>query len=170
MITAEQIGRRVRRLSREIDEDYSQGTLHVVGVRENSCTFVADFVRLLHCPVVCSFLSVATEDCSWHGFPLRHITCTPRPAVENKDVLLVDGILQTGVTLEFLLSSVQSRGPKSARTAVLIEKSNYKRAGNVPDYVGFKTREDFLVGYGIACEGTYRELPYIGALERPAPR
>lgn len=167
VFTEDQIQRRVSQMAAKISRDYRHRTLHLVGLLETSFIFIADLIHLLRISLVCHFLRVVTEDRSWHGVPLRQITYSPRLDLQGKDVLLVDGVLQTGVTLDFLLRSIQGQSPHSLRTAALVEKTHEKKVGVAADYVGFKTRTKFrfLVGYGLGQNGEYCNLPYIADLE-----
>lgn len=167
IFTEDQIQRRVSEMAAKINRDYRDRTLHLVGLLETSFVFIADLLYLLRIPLVCHFLRVAMEDCSWHGIPLRQITYSPRVDLCGRDVLLVDGILKTGVTLDFLRRSLQGQSPHSLRIAALIEKAHEKKVSVSADYVGFKSRRKFrfLVGYGLGREGKYLGLPYIAEMD-----
>jgi hypoxanthine phosphoribosyltransferase len=165
IFTESQIQSRVAEMADRVSRDYHNRTLHLVGLLENSFVFLSDFTRLLHVKLVCHFLRVTMKDRSWHGLPLREITFTPNIPVRGKNVLLVDGVLQTGVTLDFLIHSIQDQEPSSLRTAALIEKTTQRKIGVKPDYVGFRTRKEFLVGYGLGLEGEYMNLPYLAEIE-----
>ncbi|HLI30805.1 MAG TPA: phosphoribosyltransferase family protein [Terriglobia bacterium] len=158
-----QIQRRVAQMARSINRDCRGQTLHLVGILENSFVFVADLIRLLAVPVVCHFLRAVVHDRTWRGIPVRQIGYWPGVDLRGKDVLLVDGVLETGVTMDFLLNSIHGQNPSSIRTAALIEKVHYKKVGITPDYVGFATQRGYLVGYGLGRSGRYQNLPYIAA-------
>lgn len=158
------IQKRVAQLARSINRDYRGRTLHLVGVLENSFVFVADLIRLLAVPVTCHFLRAVVHNRMWRGIPIRQISYWPGVDLHGKDVLLVDGVLETGVTTDFLLSSIQGQNPSSLRTAALVEKIHHKKVGVAPDYVGFATRNSYLAGYGLGYDGRYQNLPYIGAV------
>ena len=158
------IHKRVARMAHSIDRDYYGRTLHLVGQLENSFVFVADLIRMLKVPVTCHFLRSVVHDRTWHGIPIRQISYWPGVELHGKDVLLVDGVLETGVTMDFLLNSIQGQNPSSVRMAALIEKVHHKKVSVAPDYVGFETRKSYLVGYGLGHAGRYRNLPYIAAI------
>lgn len=162
--TEKQIQKRVRQLADQINRDYQGRTLNVVGILENCFMFMADLVRLLKIPVICHFVKAEIHDSSSGGVALREILYTPRVTATGKDILLVDGILQSGVTLEHLYHSILGRQPNSVRTATLIEKTDERKVGMVTNYLGFKTTEKFLVGYGLGYQEKYRNLPYIARL------
>lgn len=158
------IRKRVAQMARSINRDYRGRTVHLVVVLENSFVFVADLIRLLAVPVTCHFLRAVVHNRTWRGIPIRQISYWPGVELHGKDVLLVDGVLETGVILDFLLNSIQGQNPRSVRTAALIEKIHHKKVGVVPDYVGFATRNSYLAGYGLGYAGRYQNLPYIGAI------
>jgi len=161
-----QIQKRVGELARQIDRDYKGKTLHVVGILEDCFIFMADLVRRLTIPVVCHFLKGEIHDSSAGATAQREITYTPTVEAAGRDVLLVNGILQSGLTLDHLYGYVLGQNPSSVRTASLIEKSGERRVEVSTDYVGFKTREKFLVGYGLGYEKKYRNLPFVARLAK----
>jgi len=161
-----QIRKRVRELAKQIDRDYKGKTLHVVGILEDCFIFMADLVRHLTIPVVCHFLKAEIHDTSAGTTAVREIMYTPKVEAAGRDVLLVDGILQSGLTLDHLYSYVLGQNPSSVRTASLIEKSGERRVDVSTDYVGFKSKEKFLVGYGLGYQEKYRNLPFVARLAR----
>lgn len=166
LYTESQVRGRVSQIAERINHDYRKKTLHLAGLLNNSFVFMADLTRQIRIPLVCHFLHVTTKDRTWHGLPLREITYGPKAALTGKDVLLVDGVLQTGISLDFVIHSIQDQGPASLRTAALIVKTSARKVGVAPDYVGFRIPSKFLVGYGMGYEGEYLNLPYIAELRR----
>jgi hypoxanthine phosphoribosyltransferase len=162
----QQIQKRVRELAKQIDRDYKGKTLHVVGILEDCFIFMADLVRRLTIPVVCHFMKVEIHDTSAGATALREILYTSKVEAAGRDVLLVDGILQSGLTLDHLYGYVLAQNPSSVRTASLIEKSGERRVDVSTDYVGFKSQEKFLVGYGLGYEEKYRNLPFVARFAR----
>jgi hypoxanthine phosphoribosyltransferase len=161
-----QIQKRVCELAKQIDRDYKGKTLHVVGILEDCFIFMADLVRHLTIPVVCHFLKAEIHDTSAGTMAVREIMYTPKVEAAGRDVLLVDGILQSGLTLDHLYSYVLGQNPSSVRTASLIEKSGERTVDVSTDYVGFKSKEKFLVGYGLGYQEKYRNLPFLARFER----
>jgi hypoxanthine phosphoribosyltransferase len=159
-----QIQKRVRQLAKQIDRDYKGKTLHVVGILEDCFIFMADLVRSLTIPVVCHFMKAEIHDTSAGATAVREIMYTPKVEAAGRDVLLVDGILQSGLTLDHLYSYVLGQNPSSVRTASLIEKSGERTVDVSTDYVGFKSKEKFLVGYGLGYQEKYRNLPFVARL------
>lgn len=162
--TAQQIQQRVRALAAQINRDYQGKTLHVVGILENCFLFMADLVRALKMPVVCHFIKAEVHDASAGAVAVREIMYTPRVDATGRDVLLVDGILQSGVTLDHLVRYVMGQKPNSVRVAALIEKADEKKVDVRTEYLGFRTTAKFLVGYGLGFQEKYRNLPCIARL------
>lgn len=148
-------------MAAKINRDYQGRTLYVVGILENCFLFMADLVRGLKIPTVCLFLKAEVRDSTAGDAPVREIMYTPRVDATGKDILLVDGILQSGVTLDHLYRYMLAQNASSVRTASLVEKTNERKVDVPVDYVGFKNRGKFLLGYGLAYEGKHRNLPYI---------
>ena len=161
-----QIQKRVRELAKRIDRDYKGRTLHVVGILEDCFIFMADLVRSLTIPVVCQFMKAEIHDTSEGQTAVREIMYTPKVEATGRDVLLVNIILQSGLTLDYLHSYILGQEPRSVRTASLIEKTNERTVDVSTDYVGFRSKEKFLVGYGLGYQEKYRNLPFVARLAR----
>ncbi len=161
-----QIQKRVRELAKQINRDYKGKTLHVVGIMEDCFIFVADLVRSLTIPVICQFIKAEMHDTSAGRTAVREIMYTPKVEATGRDVLLVNIILQTGLTLDYLHRYILRQEPRSVRTASLIEKSGERKVDVSTDYVGFRSKEQFLVGYGLGYQEKYRNLPFVARLAR----
>ena len=161
VLTAKQIQKRVLGLAKQINHDYAGKTVHVVGVLENCFLFMADLVRALSMPAICHFVKAEIHDSAESGHKLREIMYTPRVEAAGKNILLVDGILQSGLTLDHLYRYFLGQNAESVRTATLIEKTDERKVDVPTDYVGFKIAKKFLVGYGLDFQGKYRNLPYV---------
>jgi hypoxanthine phosphoribosyltransferase len=133
---------------------------------EDGFVFMADLVRRLTIPVVCHFMKVEIRDTSAGATALREIMYTPKVEAAGRDVLLVNGILQSGLTLDHLYGYILTQKPSSVRTASLIEKSDERKVDVSTDYLGFKSKEKFLVGYGLGYQQKYRNLPFVARLAR----
>ena len=162
--TPNQIQKRVRELAQQMNRDYKGRTLHVVGILENCFLFMADLVRSLKMPVICQFIKAEVRDTSAGSVAVREIMYTPRVEAKGKDILLVEGILQSGVTLDHLYRYILGQTPNSVRTATLIEKTDERKVDVPTDYVGFKTTAKFLVGYGLGYQEKYRNLPCVARM------
>ena len=164
IFTQKQIEKRVHDLAVQVNRDFQGKTIHVIGILENCFLFMADLVRELKVPVICHFLKAETRDGSSGKVAVREIVYTPRVDVAGKDVLLVDGILQSGVTIDHLVRMLQAQHANSINVAELIEKTEELKVDIGTKYIGFKTQEKFLVGYGLGFQEKYRNLPYVASL------
>lgn len=164
VISQKQIQKRVRELARQIDQDYHGRTLHLVGVLDDCFIFVADLVRLLTIPVVCHFMNAVMRDTLAGSIAMREITYTPAVETEGQDVLLVNGILHTGLTLDYLYRYILGQSPSSVRILSFIEMSAARKVDIATDYVGFRGKKGYLVGYGLGYGQNYRNLPFVARL------
>lgn len=156
---------RVAQMGRIISRDHAGRTLDVVVILENALVFAADLIRHVSCPTVCHFVRVEVRDIQLGGYDRREIFFTPELDLRDRHVLIVDMVLHSGVTLDFLVKRVQETRPKSVRVAVLLNKERERRVDLKPDYVGFPVVSKHLVGYGLAGRhGWYRNLRYVGSL------
>ena len=147
-------------MARQISRDFQGKTLCAIGVLENSFIFMADLVRQLEVPVVCQFLKVESKQANANTTELFF---SPEPEVEGKDVLLIEVLVKSGVTSEFLLRNLMGRGASSVKLAVLLDKQSARCIALQPDYFGFLLNEAFVVGYGLGAPDVGRNLPFIAA-------
>ena len=165
VISAEQIQKRVREMGRQISDDYQGKTVHVLVILENSFMFMADLVRAMDVPLTCTFVKprYRTQGSSGQAEMLE-ILFSHDLDIKGKDVLLVEGLVHSGVTTEFLMSDLRARGAASVKLATLLDRQAARRVQLQPDYFGFLVDEAFLVGYGLgSSEQTHRNLPYLAA-------
>jgi len=156
--------KRVLELAGQINRDYKGKTLHVVGVLENCFMFMADLIRAINVPVYCYFLRTEIKDVTRGATATREIAYTPAVDAVGKDILMVEGILQSGMTMDHLYRYFLGQNPSSVRTAMLIEKTDERKIDVPTDYVGFKTTGGFLVGYGLGYQGKFKNLPRVATL------
>ena len=162
LITEPQIAGRVRELAREISAEYADKSLLVVGVLHGAYVFMADLVRQLTVPVRCAFVMLSSygDDTVTSGeVKLRLDLLRP---VDGEHLLVVDDIVDTGVSIAWLVEHLTAKNPASLRLCVLLDKPARRRVPIKIDYVGFEVPDRFVVGYGIDCADHPRELPYIG--------
>jgi len=164
VFTEQSIRKRVRELATKISRELEGKTLHVVGVLENSFVFTADLIRALKLPVYCSFVRADIRDSVAGGIATREITYTPPVDAAGKDILLVEGILQSGMTMDHLYRYLLGQNPSSLRTVALVEKTDERKVDVPMNHVGFRATGKFLVGYGLGYQGKHKNLPYIAAL------
>jgi len=163
VISADQIQKRVRELGRQVSDDYRGETVIALGILENGFMFMADLVRALEVPVVCTFIKPRYRQNQGEGAVLE-IQFSHELAIEGKHVLLVEGLVHSGVTTEYLMSDLRARGAASVKLATLLDRQSARRVPLQPDYFGFLVDDAFLCGYGLGSpEQTGRNLPYLAA-------
>jgi hypoxanthine phosphoribosyltransferase len=164
VISAEQIQKRVRELGRQISDDYRGETIVTLGILENAFIFMGDLVRAINVPVVCTFIKPRYQQTKRGDAPLLEIVFSHELEIENKNVLLVEGLIHSGVTTEFLMSDLRARRARSVKVVTLLDRQAARRVPLQPDYFGFLVDDAYLCGYGLGRpEQTGRNLPYVAA-------
>ncbi len=163
VISTEQIQKRVRELARQISVDYRDKTVHVLAVLENSFIFTADLVRAMEVPVICQFIKPRYSSKTENGAAgVLEIFFSQGPDIKNQHVLLVEGVVHSGITTEFLMSDFRSGVAASVKLVSLAVRQPARRVPLQPDYFGFLVDETVLTGYGMgSAEQTGRNLPYL---------
>ena len=166
VLTEEQIRNRVAELGAQISQqlagELDGQPLLVTAVLDNGFMFMCDLVRKLTLPVICQFLKLESRDLIEYGRERRQILHTPLTGIEGKNFLLVDAVLHTGLTLDYLVQQFRRKGARSVRTAVLIDRPEDRRVDVNADFWAFRLTDRFLVGYGMGHQELYRNLPYVG--------
>ena len=163
VIPAEQIQKRVRELARHISDDYQGKTVHALAVLENGFIFLADLVRAIEIPVICQFIKPRYRT-QFTGDQTRmmEIFFSHELEIKGQNVLLVEGLVHSGVTTEFLMNDLRARGAASVKLITLLDRQSARRVPLQPDYFGFLVDGAFLIGYGLGSpEQTSRNLPYL---------
>lgn len=161
VVSEKDIRTRVREMARQISKDYAGKTLHVVGVLEDCFVFMADLVRAMTIPVDCSFVRSQMRDNDAGSVHLREIMFIPPVEAADKELLIVQGVLQSGITLEHLCRMLMMQKPASLRIATFLDKADERKTDIPVDYAGFKLSGRFLVGYGLGVREQYRNLPFL---------
>ncbi len=160
----QQLAKRVDELGRAISKDYAGRALDVVIVLESSFLFAADLVRKISQPVICHFVRSEFRDVRTQGHELREVFFSAAPALKGRDVLVIDAVLNTGVTQDFLLKRLEESTPRSLKLAVLFDKPQARKVNLQPEYSGFAAASKGWVGYGLGGrDGAGRNLPYVTA-------
>lgn len=162
MISADQIAERVRQLAAQISADYAGKRPLVVGVLKGVWVFLADLVRQLTIPIRCDFVRVTSYGMGTQTSGQPQLLLDTLEPVAGADVLVVDDILDTGISIAWLLDHLRKKNPASLRLCVLLDKSERRRVPVAADYVGFTIPDRFVVGYGLDCGEQFRELPFVG--------
>lgn len=163
-ITTEQIQQKVKEIADKLTEKYKGEQVVAVCVLKGSFMFYSDLIRNIQGDVTCEFFGVS----SYHGTTSSgevKVTLDLTHPVEGKHLLLVEDIVDTGLTMNYLKTNLISRKPKSLTTVALLEKPDALKVQCEVDYTGFKIRNDFVVGYGLDYQGLYRNLPYIALVQ-----
>jgi hypoxanthine phosphoribosyltransferase len=166
LFSAEQIQKRVAEIARQVSKDYQDKSLNVVCVLENGFMFMADIVRQLEIPVICQFVRPEFKDTLKGSTATTEIFFTPEVEVTGRNILLIEALVQTGVTSEFLIRNFTSRGAATVKLAALLDKQSERKVSLTPDYLGFLLDEQYVVGYGLGAPQLGRNLPFIGSLAR----
>ena len=160
--TRQRLAKRVSEMGRAISRDYAGRTIDVVVMLENSFLFAADLVRQISRPVVCHFVRSHMRDVRMGGYERREIFFSAPPTIRGRDVLVMDAVLNTGVTQDFLMKRVEEGRPRSLRLAVLFDKPEARKVDLKPAYTGFAAASKEWVGYGLSSQrGLDRNLPYV---------
>jgi len=167
--TSQQLAQRVTALGRAISGDYGNRTLDIVVMLDNAFVFAGDLIRRISCPVVCHFVWAEIRDVQFGGHDQREIYFSRPPRLEKRDVLVIDAVVQSGLTQDFLLKRLQESRPRSLKLAALFDKPSERRVDLKPDYFCFAAASKYLAGYGLAGSlGWYRNVPYVGVQPRRA--
>jgi len=165
LLTTEQIQSKVIELAHRISNDYKGKELVMIGLLRGSFIFFADLVRHIKVPVVIDFLTASSYLQTTTTGEVK-IHCDIREDIENRDVIVVDDIIDTGISLNLVRERLLMRSPASLKICVLLDKED-RRVVDVPvDYVGYKIPDEFVVGYGLDYENHYRNLPHIAIFKR----
>jgi hypoxanthine phosphoribosyltransferase len=168
MISEEQINERVRELGAEISADYQGQTVLLVAVLRGAAIFLADLSRAMTVPVELDFMAVSSYGSSTKSSGVVRILKDLDEQIEDRNVLVVEDILDTGLTLKYLLKNLASRKPASLEVVTLLNKQGKQRVPISCKYSGFSVPDEFVVGYGLDFAERYRNLPYIGVLKPSA--
>jgi len=164
LITGGRIQRRIQALAVEIRKDFPGEPLHLVSVLKGGVFFLTDLARNIPGEVSFDFIAVSSYGEKTHSSGQMRLTRDLDSSIEGKTVIVVEDILDTGMTLQYLLRLFQQRKPKHLRVAVLLDKPERRIAAVHADYVGFSIPNEFVVGYGLDYAERYRNLPYVGVL------
>lgn len=165
MYSAEEIKTRVIELAKQIEKDYAGEELLVVAILKGASVFCADLIREINLDVRMDFMCVSSYGNSTNSSGTVKIIKDLDVDIENKNVLIVEDIIDSGLTLSNLVDALQTRKPKSLKLCTLLDKPERRKSNIKVDYVGFVIEDKFIVGYGIDYAEKYRNLPYIGIVE-----
>ncbi|HPD57301.1 MAG TPA: hypoxanthine phosphoribosyltransferase [Smithellaceae bacterium] len=162
----EDIEKRVRELARQISKDYAGRELIVIGILKGAFIFMADLIRVLSIPCTIDFVRCASYGTGSESSEKVVLTKDIETAIKDRDVLIVEDIVDTGLTLKYLVEWLKERSPRSLRVCALLDKRKRRKVPFEADYVGFTMDDGFLVGYGLDFGERYRFLPDIYVIKQ----
>ena len=165
MIPEYKIKSRLQELANEIAYDYRGKELTAICVLKGSYMFFADLIRLMDIPMSCEFMGLSSYGGRTSTSGEVKITLDLTEPVSGKHLLIVEDIVDTGLTMQYLLNQLKARKPASVKICTLLHKPEAKKVDVDLDYVGFKIKNEFVVGYGLDFDGRYRQIPYVGVLD-----
>ncbi len=161
LLTREEVEKRIKELAKEIEKDYCGKDLLVIGLLKGSIMFMSDLIKEMDLPVMIDFMSVSSYSGTTSTGVINVLKDTDI-SVKDKDVLIVEDIIDTGLTLSHVKKLLEDRGTKSLKICTLLDKPSRRTVEMKGDYVGFEIPDEFVVGYGLDYDQHHRNLPYVG--------
>ena len=168
LLSEDEIREKVRELGGKITADYKNSHLMLVTVLKGAVVFLADLMRQIDVPAEIDFMVVSSYGSGVKSSGVVKIVKDLDVPLAGKDILIVEDILDSGLTLSYIKELLESRGPRSIRIATLLDKPERRKANIAADYRGFEIPDEFVVGYGLDYDEDYRNLPFIGVLRPEA--
>ncbi len=168
LVTKEELQKRIMEMGEEISRDYIGKKLLVIGILKGAVPFMADLIRNIDVPLAYDFMAVSSYGADTHSSGVVRILKDLDRGLEGTHVLIVEDIVDTGLTLKYLKEILQGRNPLSIKIATLLDKPARRKVDLKPDYCGFEIPDEFVVGFGLDFDEHYRNLPYVGVLKPEA--
>jgi hypoxanthine phosphoribosyltransferase len=165
LVTSDELQRRVAELGAQISRDYAGRSLLLVGVLKGAVFFLSDLMRFIDIPVEVDFMAVASYGSATDSSGVVRILKDLDAAIEGRDVLIVEDIVDSGLTLQYLMRNLGSRNPRTLEVCALLTKPERRKVDLPTRYVGFEIADRFVVGYGLDYAERHRNLPFVAALE-----
>jgi len=165
LVDEDQIKRKVAELGAKITEDYRGKDLVLVGILKGAVIFMSDLVRNIKMPIGMDFMAVSSYGRSSTSTGEVRIIKDLESSVENKDIIIVEDIIDTGYTLAYLTDNIRKRGARSVKVCTLLDKPERRKVDVPVDYPGFEIPDEFVIGYGLDYAEMGRNLPYVAALK-----
>lgn len=165
MISAEKIAARVKEIGLQIERDYQNKDLVLLGVLKGSYIFISDLARSIDLPLAVDFIGLSSYGEATESSGVVKITSDLSKPIEGKHVVIVEDIVDTGLTMRYLLDNLATRHPASVKLCTLLHKPLRARTRIPIDYLGFQIEDRFVVGYGLDAAEKYRNVPFIGAMK-----
>jgi hypoxanthine phosphoribosyltransferase len=165
LFTADQIAARVKQLGQQIQRDYESKDLVLLGVLKGSFLFISDLARAIDLPLSVDFIGLSSYGEATESSGVVKITSDLSKPIEGKHVLVIEDIVDTGLTMRYLLDNLATRHPTSVKLCALLNKPSRARTTIPIDYLGFQIEDRFVVGYGLDAGEKYRNVPFIGVMK-----
>lgn len=162
LISEEEIAKRVKELGVQLTEDYKGKDLMVVGILKGCMLFLSDLVRAIDLPLTMDFMVVSSYGNATKSSGVVRIIKDLEREIEGKDVLIVEDIVDTGLTLSYLIENLKTRNPNSVKVCSLLDKPERRKVHVDIEYIGFRIPDEFVIGYGLDYAEVYRNLPFVG--------
>ena len=164
LVQADELQHRIREMAAEVSRDYAGKDLLLIGVLKGAVLFLADLIRELEIPCEVDFMAVSSYGSSTDSSGVVRILKDLDAPLEGRDVLIVEDIVDSGLTLQYLMRTLEARGPASLEVCALLTKPDRRQVETPARYVGFEIPDKFAIGYGLDFDERYRNLPYVAAL------
>ncbi len=164
LVSRRRLAARAAQLGAQISADYAGQELHMVGILKGATIFMADLARALSIPATFDFMAISSYGAGSQSSGVVRFLKDLDEGIEGRHVLIVEDIVDTGLTLHYLRESLAARRPASLAVAVALDKSSRRQVAVPVEYVGFRIPDAFVVGYGLDYAGSFRNLPYVGIL------
>jgi hypoxanthine phosphoribosyltransferase len=167
LVPEETLSRRVKELAAQVSEDFAGRDVLLIGVLKGAVFFLSDLMRALTVDCEVDFMAISSYGSATKSSGVVRILKDLDTAIEGRHVLIVEDIVDSGLTLQYLLRNLAARAPASLEVCALLIKPGARRVDTTPKYVGFELPDEFVVGYGLDHAERYRNLPYVAALKQP---
>jgi len=165
LLSEEQIKAKVQEIGQRISDDYFGKELVMIGILKGAVVFLSDLMREVQAPLKIDFMAVSSYGKATHTSGVVRILKDLEGDIAGKDILIVEDIIDTGLTLTYIKENLLSRHPASLKICAFLDKPSRRKVDIMPDYFGFTIPDEFVVGYGLDFNGHYRNLPYVGVLK-----
>ena len=165
LLSEEEVDKRIKEIADQINKDYEGKEVHLICILKGGVFFTCELAKRLTVPVTLDFMSVSSYGSGTQSSGVVKIVKDLDESLKDKDVIVVEDIVDSGRTLSYLLEMLRDRGPASLRLCTLLDKPERRVIDVHVDYTGFNIPDEFVVGYGLDYDQRYRNLPYIGVVE-----
>lgn len=165
LLSEEELDKRIAELGAQISKDYAGESVHLICILKGSIFFTCELAKRISVPVTMDFMCVSSYGASTVSSGVISIKKDLEESIENRNVIVIEDIIDTGRTLKYLLEDLMKRNPKSLKLCTMLDKPERRVTDVAVDYTGFEIPDEFVVGYGLDYDQRYRNLPYVGILD-----